>query len=299
MELDAFSRAKRFVHVAGTRVAYIDQGEGTPLLLLHGCPFSSFVWRKVIPSLAGHHRCLAPDLLGLGDTETPPGADWSLPAQEEMILGLLDALGVERTSVVGHDHGGAVAQLLAARHPGRLGRLVLCNAEAYDNWPSADERPIVALTQTPVLGGLVMRALATRTALRLALKAGHAVNNKRVLDDELVDGYLRANLSDAHRRAKTARFLAGQLDPANNRWTTDILDGLRLFDHPTLLLWAADDPHFGPRWAERLREDLAGPARVELLTGTGHLLMEEHPHQVAAHILTFLANPQPASAGAS
>ncbi len=128
---------------------------------------------------------------------------------------------------------------------------MLCNAEAYDNWPSADERPIVALTQTPVLGGLVMRALATRAALRLALKAGHAVKNNRVLDDELVDGYLRANLSDAHRRAKTARFLAGQLDPANNRWTTDILDGLRRFDQPTLLLWAADDPHFGPRWAER------------------------------------------------
>jgi pimeloyl-ACP methyl ester carboxylesterase len=62
---------------------------------------------------------------------------------------------------VGHDHGGAIAQLLAARHPDRIDRLVLCNVEAYDDWPSADERPLVRLTQQPVLGGLVLRAYAT------------------------------------------------------------------------------------------------------------------------------------------
>ena len=115
MELDAFSLGKQFVHVADTRIAYRDDGDGPPLLLLHGCPFSSFVWRKVIPHLLAENRCLAPDLLGTGDTETPDGADWSLPAQETMIIGFLDALGIERVSMVGHDHGGAVAQLLAAR----------------------------------------------------------------------------------------------------------------------------------------------------------------------------------------
>jgi pimeloyl-ACP methyl ester carboxylesterase len=188
-----------------------------------------------------------------------------------------------------------LAQLLAARHPDRLDRLVLCNAEAYDNWPSADERPLVTLTQLPVLGAALLRALATRRALRLTLRQGHAVKNTAVLDDELIDGYLRANLSDAHRRAKTVRFLAGQLDPANNRWTTKILDDLRRFDHPTLLLWATDDPHFGPTWAQRLQHDLPGPASLELLADTGHLLMEEDPDQVAEHILNFLAAPQPAT----
>ncbi len=294
MELDAFSLAKQFVHVGDTRVAYHDKGAGPPLLLLHGCPFSSFVWRKVIPPLAAGHRCLAPDLLGLGDTETPSGADWSLPAQEAIVLGLLDTLGLDRVSVVGHDHGGAVAQMLAARHPERIDRLVLCNVEAYDNWPSADERPIVALTQLPLVGGVVMRALGTRTALRLTLGIGHAVNNTAVLDDELVDGYLRANLSDAHRRAKTARFIAGQLDPDNNRWTAKIIDDLRRFDRPILLLWGADDPHFGPAWAERLRHDLPGPVTLELLPDTGHLLMEERPDEVAEHITRFLATPAPA-----
>src|SRR5215207_7534621 len=115
MGLDWFSEKKRFVRVGKADVAYYE-GNGEPLLLLHGCPFSSFIWRKVIPRLSSHYRCLAPDLLGLGDTETPEGADWSLRAQAAMVVGLLDALGVQRAHVVGHDHGGAVAQLLAAEY---------------------------------------------------------------------------------------------------------------------------------------------------------------------------------------
>lgn len=295
MELDAFSLGKHFVHVGDARVAYRDDGEGPPVLFLHGCPFSSFVWRKVLPALALSHRCIAPDLLGLGDTETPPMADWSLPAQQQMVLGLLDALNVEQASVVGHDHGGAVAQMLAAYHPQRVDRLVLCNVEAYDNWPSGDERPLVRLTQVPGVGDLLLRAYGTRRVHRLLLTIGKAVKNKRVLTDELIDGYIRANASDAHRRAKTARFLAGQLDPSNNAVTSQIVDGLRRFDHPTLLLWGADDPHFGPKWADRLCDDIPGAAHVELLADTGHLLMEEEPDRVAAIIHDFITTPDPAA----
>jgi pimeloyl-ACP methyl ester carboxylesterase len=293
VDLDAFSLAKEFIHVGDARVAYRDEGDGPPLLLLHGCPFSSFVWRRVLPRLAETRRCVVPDLLGLGDTETRPGADWSLPAQEEMVLGLLDVLEIDRASVVGHDHGGAIAQLLAAHHPGRVDRLVLCNVEAYDNWPSADERPLVRLTQVPILGSLVLRAYGTRRVHRLLLSIGKAVKNKKVLTDELIRGYVRANASDVHRRAKTARFLAGQLDPANNGCTMQAVEGLRRFDHPTLLLWGADDPHFGPTWADRLAGDIPGFVRLELLAETGHLLMEEHPDDVATHIRDFLAEPQP------
>lgn len=288
MDIDSFSLAKNFVHVGDSRIAYADQGVGSPVLLLHGCPFSSFVWRKVMPGLADQFRCLAPDLLGLGDTETPPDVDWSLPAQVRMVLGFLDALDIPRASMVGHDHGGAIAQLIAAHHPDRVDRLVLCNAEAYDNWPSADERPLVRLTQLPVIGPLLLKAYGTRRVHRLLLSLGHATHDRGVLDDDLIDGYVRANASDAHRRAKTARFLAGQLDPANNRWTMTAVDGLRRFDRPTLLLWGAADPHFGPAWAERLEADIAGPVTVELLPDTGHLLMEERPHEVVAHLRDFL-----------
>jgi pimeloyl-ACP methyl ester carboxylesterase len=289
MELDDFSLGKQFIHIADARVAYVDHGDGSPVLLLHGCPFSSFVWRNVIPILANAgHRCLAPDLLGLGDTETPSNADWSLPAQLATVVGLLDALHLERVDVVGHDHGGAIAQLLAANHPERINRLVLCNAEAYDNWPSGDERPFVVATQLPVLGALVRLALSSPMTFKLILTAAKAVKDRSVLTDELVTGYVRANLSDAHKRAKTARFLAGQLDPNNNRCTLDAVGGLRRFDHPTMLLWGTEDAHFGPEWADRLAADIPGVRRKELLP-TGHLLMEEDPERVSDLLAEFLA----------
>jgi pimeloyl-ACP methyl ester carboxylesterase len=276
------------VTVGQARVAYREAGAGESVLLLHGCPFSSFIWRRVMPQLAGDLRCLAPDLLGLGDTETPPDADWSLRAQATMVVGFLDCLGVARAHVVGHDHGGALAQLLAAEHPDRVGRLVLANAEAYDNWPSRDERPFVRLTQVPLVGDAVMWAWARRPLFRLTLTAAKAVHDRRALTDELLDGYIAANFANRHRRAKTKRFLAGQLDPDHNRITLELLDGLRRFDHPTLLIWATEDPHFGPQWGERLLHDIPGATRLERLHDTGHLLMEERPDTIAALIRDFL-----------
>jgi pimeloyl-ACP methyl ester carboxylesterase len=73
---------KRSVSLESARVAYIDEGAGPPLLLLHGCPFSSHIWHKAIWRLRNHFRCIAPDLLGLGDTETKPDADWALPHKQ-------------------------------------------------------------------------------------------------------------------------------------------------------------------------------------------------------------------------
>jgi pimeloyl-ACP methyl ester carboxylesterase len=216
MRPDAFSQHKRFAQVGDTHVAYLDHGDGPPLLLLHGCPFSCFVWRKTIPLLSAHYRCIAPDLLGLGDTQTPPEADWSLPAQAAAVLGLLDALRIDAAHLVGHDHGAAIAQLLAAHHPHRIRRLVITNAEAYDNWPSHEELPFLRLSQLPLVGTLALWAWSKRPVLRLALRTGRAVHNPAVLTPELLDGYIRANLADRHRRAETRRFLAGQLDPTTS-----------------------------------------------------------------------------------
>jgi pimeloyl-ACP methyl ester carboxylesterase len=150
MELDIVS--KRSIDLVSARAAYVDEGSGPPLVLLHGCPFSSHIWRKVIAELRTHFRCIAPDLLGLGDTETKPDADWALPAQAAIVMELLDRLGLRRVHVVGHDHGGAVAQLLAAERPQVIDRLVLVNVEAFDNWPSHDERPFIVATQLPIIG---------------------------------------------------------------------------------------------------------------------------------------------------
>jgi pimeloyl-ACP methyl ester carboxylesterase len=110
-----------------------------------------------------------------------------------------------------------------------------------------------------------------------------------VLTPELIQGYIRANLSDKHRRVKTQRFLAGQLDPQNNHYTLDLLDGLRQFQQPTMIVWGQDDPHFGPQWAHQLYQEIPGAMRLELLPDTGHLLMEEKPETFASLLLEFFS----------
>lgn len=275
----------------GTSVAYVDQGDGSPVLLLHGCPFSAFVWREVIGRLGGGEgpsfRCIAPDLLGLGDTETAADANWGIPEQASAILGLLDQLGLQQVAVVGHDQGGAVAQLLTARHPGRVAALVLANAEAYDNWPSAAELPFVRATQLPVIGRAVLWAWSRRPLFRWALDHGQAVHDTTTLTDELVDGYIAANLATAHRRAKTRRFLAAQLDPSNQSQTASLVEDVAASGTPVLILWGGRDVHFDSQWAERLHRDLPG-SRLRILPDAGHLVMEEEPEQVARLVADFL-----------
>ena len=279
----------RCLDVGSASVAFSDSGGvGLPVLLLHGCPFSKFVWRYVIPRLSDRFRCVAPDLLGLGDTETGAGHDWSLPAQVDAVIGLLDRLGLGRVAVVGHDQGGAIAQLIAIQHPDRVSALVLADAEAYDNWPSAEELPFIRVTQLPVIGQLVLWAWSRRALFRWALGQGKAVYDRSVLTDELVDGYIAANLATAHKRAKTRRFLATQLDRANQAHTHHLADALRKVAAPTLILWGEGDVHFPPDWARRLAADIPGATRVEILPATGHLLMEEQPDHVATLIREFL-----------
>ncbi len=132
-----------------------------------------------------------------------------------------------------------------------------------------------------------MRLWSIPTAFRWVLSAGSAVKDKGVLTNELIDGYVRANLSDRHKREKTRRFLAGQLDPSNNRCTMDVLDGLRQFRRPTLIVWGEDDPHFGPEWAHKLYEMIPGAVGLELLPDTGHLVMEEQPEALASLLTAF------------
>src|SRR5215831_334537 len=127
--MDAFSKQKKFIAVGAWEVAYMDEGVGYPIILLHGCPFSAYEYKQIIPILARDHRVIIPNLLGLGDTVVRLDDDYRLPNQEEMVVGLMDRLGIERALMVGHDHGAAIAQLIMRDYPERLKAVVLTNAE--------------------------------------------------------------------------------------------------------------------------------------------------------------------------
>src|SRR5215211_4143094 len=135
MDAASFHRQRRFVAIPSGRIAYVKQGSGSAALFVHGVPLNGFHWRHVMDQLNGLRRCIAPDLLGLGYTEINPDQDVSFAAQARMIIEFMDALGINQVDLVGNDSGGAIAQIVAARHPERVRTLTLTNCDVHDMWP--------------------------------------------------------------------------------------------------------------------------------------------------------------------
>jgi pimeloyl-ACP methyl ester carboxylesterase len=284
---EPYAREKRYITVGPWQVAYLEAGEGEPLFLLHGCPFQSWEWHAVIPMLAPHFHVIAPDLLGLGDTLVDLEQDYRLPQQVEMVIGLMDALGFERARFVGHDHGGAILQLMMKHHPDRIAQAVLTNAEAYDQWPSDEERPYVAAVVNPWISWFMRLALRTRWVQREIFSI--AVADSRTLTDSLLDSFILPHTATRQRWQRLRRFNRWQLDRDHNLETQRAVDGMRKFTKPTLILWGKRDGNFGSAIAERLARDIPGARGVHYLEQSAHLPMLEEPRSYADALIGFFA----------
>lgn len=147
MDATAFHAARRYTHTAFGDIAHVERGSGPAALFLHGFPLNSFQWRGALERLAPYRRCVAPDFLGMGYTRVAEGQSCAPDAQVAMLLALLDALNIERADVVASDSGGAVAQLLVARHPERVRSLLLTNCDTEVDCPPPAMLPVIALAK--------------------------------------------------------------------------------------------------------------------------------------------------------
>ena len=137
--------AKRYAQVLGRRMAYVESGAGRPIVLLHGNPTSSYLWRSVLPALEGLGRCIVPDLIGMGDSDKLGPGDpgrYTFGGHREFVDGLLEVLGADRDVVlVVHDWGSALGFDWARRHPGRVRAVAYMEAlvrplAGWDEWPA-------------------------------------------------------------------------------------------------------------------------------------------------------------------
>ncbi|MDT7625790.1 MAG: haloalkane dehalogenase [Pseudonocardiales bacterium] len=183
MSAGEWRASKRYTQVLGRRMAYVEQGSGAPIVFLHGNPTSSFLWRSVLPELSSLGRCIAPDLIGMGDSEKLPADDparYTFVRHREFLDALLDALGVTgEVTLVVHDWGSALGFDWARRHPDRVRGIVYMEAIVapyadWDAWPDA-ARPMFQSLRSPdgeqlilernmfverILPGSVLRALS-------------------------------------------------------------------------------------------------------------------------------------------
>lgn len=260
------------VEVSGGRLAYADLGQGPPVLLLHGFPTSSFLWRREAWLLAQRMRVIVPDLLGYGRSDKPKDTDMSETAQAGYVRELLSVLGIDELAVVGHDLGGAVAQMLALDDGPGVRALVLLNSACFDAWPIEGVRMLQATTSGQETSEFV------ESVVRLTLDLGVAHRGR--IDEPTTKGYLDPWLEEPAAFFRAARAITG-------RGLTGREQELAALDTPAFVIWGEDDPFLDAELAERLGDTIGG-STVALLPGCSHFVNEDAPQTVGPLIYEYL-----------
>jgi pimeloyl-ACP methyl ester carboxylesterase len=279
-----FERAQRVVELDDRFLAYVDEGRGDPVVLVHGIPTWGFVWHRVLPELARARRVIVPDLLGYGFSDKADRFDRSIARQAEALEGLLARLAIDRATVVGHDVGGGAALRLAALFPRRVARLVLVDTVAYDAWP------LEALIQLghPATNRL-LGAPALARLLGRFLRAGFAARPPR----ELIDGLLAPYTTEVGKLS-----LIRDAAALDTNHTTELEPLLARIHAPTLVVWGDSDPFHPAKHGEWLARDLPR-ARLVRIPRARHFVMLDQPGVFAGEVAHFLDEAEPAAGRAA
>ena len=266
------------VDVDGLTIAYREAGAGPPVLLLHGWPTSSFLWRDVMPPIARRNRVVAIDLPGFGGSDKPLGARYDFGFFERTLDGFLGALGIDEVAIAVHDLGGPVGLHWALNRPGRVTRAAILNTLVYPEFSEAVLAFIKACS-TPEL----REQLTSPAGLEAAMRLGLADESK--LTPEVVEE-VRAPFEDADSRRALADAGIG-LEPDGFAEIARLLPTLGV---PVRIVYGERD-RILPDVAEtmaRVQADLP-QAEVTTLPECGHFLQEEAAARFGAELARFFA----------
>jgi pimeloyl-ACP methyl ester carboxylesterase len=258
----------------GQQVRHGTLGDGPPLVLVHGTPFSSVVWRRIAPHLARHRRVHYFDLLGYGRSEMRAGQDVSLGIQNRVLAALLDHWQLDRPDVVAHDFGGATA-LRTHLLDGRDYRsLTLIDPVAIG--PSGSPFVQAAIRHEQVfaaLPGYIHEAL-------LRAYVGNTVH--RELADEDLSRYVDPWLGE---RGQPAFYR--QVAQMSDRYTDEVEGRYGETRCPVSIMWGAEDAWIPVERGEELARRIPG-SQFRVIPGAGHLVQEDAPEAIVATVLDFL-----------
>lgn len=267
---------------AGLRMHYVDEGEGKPVVLLHGMPTWGYLWRKVMPPLlAAGYRTIVPDHAGFGRSDKPTDpADYTFFGHCDAIKGLIEDLDLEDVTLVVHDWGGPIGLRVATQLPDRIKRIVAMDTGISTGHQKMSEewltfRDFTARTEDLPIGFLVQGAC------------------KFELPPAVFEAY-EAPFPEPVAKAGARAFPAlVPFDPEHPDAVAgrEILDSLAADDRPKLILWADSDPVLkvtqGEKFAQRLNVD-----PPEIIEEAGHFLQEDQGQQIGERIVSWLAAQQ-------
>ena len=261
------------------RMHYVDEGEGDPVLLLHGEPTWGFLYRRSIAALAVVGRVVAPDLFGFGRSDKPVARDWySYDRHSASIARLVDELRLSRLTLVVHDWGGPIGMRLAVEHPELVDRLVILNTgSGAGRAPSAE--------------WLRFRELVRRVGTDLTASRLIRASCVAELDATVCQAY-DAPFPVEESKAGALAFpelVPTELDHPSAAAMLRVHEALGRWTKPALVLFSDSDRVFSPAHAERLADHIPGAGPAEIVEGAGHFLQEDKGEEVAERIVRFLA----------
>ncbi len=277
-DLTGYPFEPHYVEQDGLRFHYLDEGSGEPVLLLHGEPTWSYLYRKMIPGLARHARAVAPDYFGFGRSDKPVDRDWYTYGRHvDSIARFAEQLDLTGLTVVVQDWGGPIGLRFAVENPERVTRLVILNTGIYSGRPPNEAwfrfRDFVRRVGTDLRPGQLVN-----------VTAGGA------LPPEVVEAY-DAPWPVPESKSGVLMFpelVATGDDHPSAEPMRRVRDQLRMWEKPALVLFSDSDPIFSPKTAERMSELIPGAAPAETVAGAGHFLQEDKGEEIAERVAQFL-----------
>jgi pimeloyl-ACP methyl ester carboxylesterase len=289
MQQEPVQRAEAIIH--GHRVAYRVAGDPSlpVLMLIHGITSSSATWDPVIPALSEHAHVIAPDLYGHGASDVP-GADYSLGGFATQIRDLMDTLGHDRATIVGHSLGGGVAMQFAYQYFEHTERLVLVDSGGFG-------REVSKALRAGTMPGveLVLPIIANRHVRNAGMAASRVLSRMPVRPRprpstvEVVRGY--SSLSESPSRAAFVHTLRSVVEPGGQR--VSAVDRLYLTEgRPTLIVWGARDTVIPVAHAYHAHDVIPG-SRLEIFEQSEHFPHMDEPSRFARVMVDFLTSTEP------
>jgi len=277
--LPGYDFTPHYIEQDTLRMHYVDEGSGDPVLLLHGEPTWAFLYRRMIPTIAGAARAVAPDYFGFGRSDKPTRIeDYSYDFHYESIERFANELDLRDATVVCQDWGGPIGLRLAVERPDRVARLVILNTGVGAGRAPSEEwlrfREFVRRVGTDLVPGQLIRISAVTE-----------------LADEVVDAY-NAPFPTPESKAGILAFpelVPTELDHPSAPKMMEVRVALEQWEKPALVLFSDSDPIFSPQAAERMASWIPGAGPAEIVAGAGHFLQEEKGEEIAERVVRFLA----------
>lgn len=265
----------KFVDLGGRRTHYLEKGEGEPVILLHGFFFDSYLWAENIDALARHFKVYAPDLWGWGFSTREP-LDYGYALYAEQLLQFMDALGIERASLVGQSMGAGTAIRFCVQHRERVNKLLLTAAAGLPN-----PLPLGAkICNLPRVGEFLM-GLKGNDFRKTGLRQSFLRDPRRITDDFFENATL------GHKVVGSTEVYLGILRKRFFDTLSDDIDRLGQLDVPVLLIWGRQDRGVPLERGEEMHRRLKG-SRLEVLDDAGHVPNYERAREFNQLAVEFL-----------